>query len=167
VRVYELQIRALDLGHCRFLSKGTQVYFETNKPATAFTDVPEFRQLWVDETANPGDDWTDEDTGTQTVVAISETVTVPAGTYENCYKTVTTGTQALLDSLTSWHERGALSDELYESQMTAAKTPVIRWFASGVGLVKQQMGDPDHVWELEAVSEPGTGKVDVETPEEE
>jgi hypothetical protein len=167
VRAYELQVKGLDLGRCRFVSRGTQVFFETNKPATVFADVPEFRQLWVDETAGPGDDWTDGDTGTQTVVAPAETVTVPAGTYENCYKTVTTGTQALLDSLTAWHERGALPDDIFESEMKAARTPVIRWFASGVGLVKQQMGDPDHVWELVAVSEQGTGKVDVEAPEEE
>jgi hypothetical protein len=167
VRAYDLQVKGLDLGHCRFISKGQQVFFETNQPATALTDVPEFRQLWVDETANPGDGWEDSDTGTETVVAPSETVTVPAGTYQDCYKTVTTGTSALLDSLTAWHERGTLEDEVFESQMGAAQMPVVRWFASGVGLVKAQFGDPDHVRELVAVVEQGIGRVDIETPEEE
>ena len=95
VRAYELEVKGLDLGHCRFISKDQQVFFETNKPATTLADVPEFRQLWEDETANPSDGWEDSDTGTETVVASSETVTVPAGTFENCYKTVTTGTSAL------------------------------------------------------------------------
>jgi hypothetical protein len=167
VRAYELELKGLDLGHCRFISKDQQVFFETNKPATTLADVPEFRQLWVDETAKPGDGWEDSDTGTETVVASSETVTVPAGTYENCYKTVTTGTSALLDSLTFWHESGALKDEIFESQMAAAQKPVVRWFVSGVGLVKVQFGDPDHVWELTAVAEPGTGRVELETPQEE
>ena len=167
VRVYELQIKGADFGRCRFVSKDKQVDFETNKPVTALQDVPEFRQLWVDETAGPGDDWFDPDTGTQTVVAASETVTVPAGTYESCYKTVTTGTPELMDSLDVWRERGELPDEIYQSQMAAARAVVIRWFASGVGLVKEQIGSPDHVRELVAVSEPGTGKVDVESPEEE
>jgi hypothetical protein len=167
VRAYELQVKGLDLGHCRFISKDQQVFFETNQPATTLADVPEFRQMWVDETANPGDDWQDSDTGTETVVAPSETVTVPAGTYQDCYKTVTTGTQALLDSLTAWHESGALSTEIFESQVAAAQKPVVRWFASGVGLVKVQFGDPDYVWELVAVAEPGRGRVELKTPPEE
>jgi hypothetical protein len=166
VREYELQVKGLDLGHCRLISKDQQVFFETNKPATALADVPEFRQLWVDEAVSPGDSWEDSDTGTETVVASPETVTVPAGTYADCYKTVTAGTPVLLDSLTFWHESGALKDEIFAPQMAAAQTVVVRWFASGVGLVKVQFGDPEHVWELTAVAEAGTGRVDIETPQE-
>jgi hypothetical protein len=167
VRVYELKIKGVDWGRCRLISKDKQVFFETNKPSTALENVPEFRQLWVDEAALSGDGWDDPDTGTQTVVAASETVTVPAGTYENCYKTVTTGTPELMDSLDVWHERGEITNEIYRSQMAAAQTVVVRWFASGVGLVKEQIGGPEHVRELVAVSEMGKGKVDVESPDEE
>ena len=34
---------------------------------------------------------------------------------------------------------------------------IIRWFAPGVGLVKEQIGDPTHYRELVAVDREGTG----------
>jgi hypothetical protein len=166
-RAFELISKDAGFGRCRLISSGKQVFFETNKPATVFQDVPEFRELWVDEDVSVGGSWENSDTGTETVVAPSETVTVPAGTYENCYKTVTTGTQALLDSLKAWNDRAEISDQDFKTQMRAAQTPVVRWFASGVGLVKVQFGGPEHVRELEAVVKPGTGRTTIETPEEE
>jgi hypothetical protein len=166
VRSYEVRMKGLDLGHCRFISKDQRVYFETNQPTTALLDVPEFRQLWVDETADAGDGWQDQDTGTETVVAYSETVTVPAGTFKDCYKTVTTGSAELMDSLTAWRERDVLPREVFQSEVAAARAPVVRWFAAGVGLVRVQFGGPDHLWELEAVADTGSGRTEVETPEE-
>lgn len=167
VRVYSLQMKGADWGNCSFISSGSQVFFETNKPSTALQDVPEFRQLWINEELSVGDGWEDQDTGTQTVVAPSETITVPAGTFENCYKTVTTGTQELLDSLQSWHEKALLADEDFETQLKRARIPVVRWFASGVGLVKEQIGGPEWVRELSAIEKMGTGRVDIENPEDE
>lgn len=160
VRVYEAVFDGVDPGRCAFLSSGTQVFFETNRSPMALELLPEYRQLWVDEAAAVGDSWQDEDTGTETVFAGYETVTVPAGTYQNCYKTVTTASRALTDSLSAWRSRGRLSDEEYQSRADEAARVVVRWFASGVGLVKEQLA-PDHVRELLAVVRPGTGLVDI------
>jgi len=161
VRVFEAQFRGLDFGRCSFISNRTQVFFETNRPTTALQELPEYREAWVDEEAKPGDVWLNEDTGTETAFAGYESISVPAGTFSECYKTVTVGSETLLDSLEVWLARGAIEQGEYDAQMAAAEVVVVRWFASGVGLVREQIGNSDHVRELVAVVRPGTGRVDL------
>ncbi|RPH93719.1 hypothetical protein EHM69_09470 [candidate division KSB1 bacterium] len=165
IRVYNLEFRGIEMGRCRLISKDQQVFFETTKPLTKFDYLPEYRQLWVDESVLSGGEWEDFDVGTNTVVAPSETVTVPAGTFSNCYKTVTSAFPSFVDSLEVWRGEGLISEEEYQQQKSAAGIAVVRWFASGVGLVKEQIGSPDHVRELVEVKRPGTGRVDIPSDE--
>jgi len=162
-RVYPLLFKGIKMGHCVFRSDGKQVIFSTDKPLTALMSLPEYRQIWVDEAAKIGDEWNDMDTGTKTMLAGFETVTVPAGTYENCYKTVTTVLPVFLDSLQAWRERGDLSDDEYRDWQADSKDIIVRWFASGVGLVKEQINSSDHTRELVSVVKTGTGKIDIDS----
>jgi hypothetical protein len=160
VRVFETRFKGVDFGECKFISRGPQVFFSTSRPLTAVREVPDCRQLWVNEEAKEGESWEDDDTGTQTMFAGYESVTVPAGTYDRCYKTVTTVVPALAESLKVWHNSGVLTDRQFEQQEVIAKMTIVRWFASGVGLVKEQLGESDHVRELVAVEQPGVGSLD-------
>ena len=161
IRVYDLEFRGIDMGRCRLISKDQQVYFETSRPLTRFDYLPEYRQLWVDESVTAGGDWEDFEVGTVTVVAPSETITVPAGTFPRCYKTITSAMPAFFDSLEVWRSDGVMSEDEYREQKAAAGIVIVRWFASGVGLVKEQIGSPDHVRELVEIKRPGTGRVDL------
>ncbi|HEY3293894.1 MAG TPA: hypothetical protein VGL38_00495 [bacterium] len=163
IRVYPVVVKGIDLGQCMFRSKGDLVYFGTNNPRTALSALPEYRQLWVDETAKPGEEWEDMDTGTKTLFEGFETVTVPAGTFDNCYKTTTIVLPTFMDSLNAWRERGEFTPEEYNDWSAGANDRVVRWFAPGVGLVKEQINGSDHVRELEEVVKPGTGRVNADT----
>jgi hypothetical protein len=168
VRAYQATFDGINLGDCMFLSSGPKVTFSTTKPVTAMTALAEYRQVWVDDTAQQGDEWYDGDMGTQTVFAGYETVTVPAGTYENCYKTVTTVVPAFVDSLDKWEGRGSMSKEEHDEWAKDVNDVTVRWFASGAGLVKEQLNGPEHTRELVAILEPGTGLAEPDTtqPEE-
>lgn len=167
VRVFPVLYNGIDLGHSVFRSNGTRVYFCTDKPLTAMMSLPEYRQLWVDETAKEGEEWEDEDMGTKTLFEGYETVTVPAGTYERCYQTVTVVQPAFMDSLNAWKERGEMPPEEYDDWASHAHDRIVRWFAPGVGLVKEQINEGDLTRELVAVVKPGTGKTDTDTTQTE
>jgi hypothetical protein len=156
-RVFDAQFKEIEGGQCRFLSRGGLVYFATTQPLTVLRDAPEFRQLWVDDSAAAGDTWEDEDVGTQTTFVGYEKVTVPAATFERCYKTVTVALPALKDSNEAWFNRGLIEDKDYQSRRAAADLTVMRWFAAGIGLVKEQIGDEGHVRELVKLVKPGRG----------
>jgi hypothetical protein len=160
-RVFDAQFKGIDAGQCRFLSRGGLVFFTTTQPLTALRDAPEFRQLWVDDSASAGDEWEDEDTGTQTTFVGYEKVTVPAATFERCYKTVTTALPALKDSIDAWYGRGLIDEKDSQARLAAADLTVTRWFAAGIGLVKEQIGDESHVRELVRLVKPGRGVADV------
>jgi hypothetical protein len=115
----------------------------------------EFSQVWIDEALRPGDFWTDNDTGTQTVFTGYEDVTVPAGTFTGCYKTVTEALPVLADSIRARFDRKEMDEEMLEKQLDNAKQIVIRWFAKDVGLVKEQIGASRFVRELLAVENEG------------
>jgi hypothetical protein len=115
----------------------------------------EFSQIWIDEALQPGGYWTDFDTGTQTVFAGYEDVIVPAGTYTDCYKTVTEALPVLVDSIRARFERGEMDEEMLAQQSDNAKLIVLRWFAKDVGLVKEQVGTARFVRELLAVENEG------------
>lgn len=156
---FSATFHGIEAGACSFISSETQVIFETTMPLTAMAILPEYRQLWVDEAANYGDAWQDLDTGTETVYAGRESVSVPAGDFPDCYKTVTVTLPALRDTLDAWRAAERIKPVDYERVMANSKLTVIRWFAAGVGLVKEQLGGPDHVRELTAIVETGTGKM--------
>jgi hypothetical protein len=162
-RVYQAVFDGLDRGHCTFISNGPKVFFTTDKPVTALQGLLEYRQLWVNEEAKQGEEWVDTDTGTKTLFAGFEDVTVPAGKYDNCYKTVTVVLPAFTDSLKVWREAGEITPEEYDEFLADANTTTVRWFASGVGLVKEQINGSDHTRELEDVVKAGTGKTSADT----
>lgn len=159
IRVYDLEWKGLEHGFSSLLSSGAKVYYETQQPLTAVVDQSHYRELWIDEDANEGADWNSDDVGINTVFAGYETVTVPAGTYADCYKTVSTVQPVYLDSLKAALERSEMSADVYHDLVQRAGLVVIRWFAAGVGLVKEQIGEPTHVRELVAVERDGMGAV--------
>ena len=165
VRVYDLQYKGVERGFSSLLSNGMQVYFETQQPLTAVLDAPQYREMWLDENLDEGASWDEEMMGTSVVFAGYETVTVPAGTYQNCYKTVSTVQPVYLDSLKAFYNRSEMTDAEFKQLAARANLVVVRWFATRVGLVKEQIGDPEHVRELVAVEREGIGET-VAPPEE-
>lgn len=162
VKVFSLTIDGIDMGDGTLIQSDSAITFATTKPLTMLESpriVPEFRQVWVDESVARGEGWDDPDTGTRTVMAGFESVTVPAGTFEHCYRTVTEASPELFDSLTSRRNDGSLTVQDYQLQIEQARLVVSRWFAPGVGLVKEQIGGPDYVRELVKVKHPGRGEL--------
>ncbi len=165
-KVYALRFKGATFGECEFISKDSSVYFSTTEPLTAMVprgSAPEWRELWVDETARYGETWVNDETGTQTVYAGNETLEVPAGTFANCYKTVTEAVPELADSLLMRRDRGDLTGPEYERELANTKFVVVRWFAPGVGLIREQVGS-EIIRVLAEVEKEGRGLVDtVET----
>jgi hypothetical protein len=157
VRAYSIEFKGIDLGPCGFICKDSTVFFVTGKAKTALIQQPEYRELWVKEPAQDGDSWDNEILAEQTVFAGYETITVAAGTFENCYKTVTSVQPVFLDSLRTWRDRGGIDNDQYNRSAQYAGLTTVRWFAQGVGLVKEQIGTSDHMRELTAIVKPGTG----------
>jgi hypothetical protein len=166
VRTYFADFKGLDTQRYGFVCEDSSVFFVSTTINTPLSGQPEYRDLWVKEPADEGDQWENEVSGELTVVAGYETVTVPAGTFQNCLKTVTTVQQVFMDSLTAWKERGAIDDGQYNSWAKFAGYVTTRWFAQGVGLVKEQLGSVDHVRELTAIVKPGTGLLDLPAQEQ-
>ncbi|MBK6766673.1 MAG: hypothetical protein IPG71_10265 [bacterium] len=122
-----------------------------------------YDQVWVDEGAEVDSLWTDPTVGTESLVAGYESVTVPAGTYDDCLKMVITPLPELRDSVEARYQRDESDEQLYLQEKEAASWQTVRWFANGVGLVKEQIGpsgDARIVRELLAVDVKGTGQVD-------
>ncbi len=155
-QVFRAVVKGIDLGEIAFVQVDSIVYFETTKPLTQLESplrVPVFRQVWVDENAARGDSWDDTDTGTRTLYAGLDSVTVPAGHYSNCYKTITESLPELADTLALRYARGEISAEELSRQTANSKLVVVRWFAPDIGLVKEQIGHSDFVRELLAVKD--------------
>lgn len=142
-KVYPLRIKGADFGECDFISRDSLVVFSTNDPFTAMEprgELPEYRQVWVDASAKQGETWLDDDTGTETKFSGFERVEVPAGSYDHCYKTLTQARPELFDTLSARRDRGQLKSADYERELENARQLIARWFAPGVGLVKEQIG---------------------------
>ncbi|MBU0507697.1 hypothetical protein KKH27_02500 [bacterium] len=161
IRVFEATFKGIDVGRCNLISNGPVVYLETNHPLTTSEFLPFYRQIWVDEEASSGASWVDEDMATETVFAGFETVSVPAGNFPDCYKTVTTTLPGFADSLRVRLGRGELRDRDYQREKANAGLVIIRWFARDVGLVKEQLGSSEHVRELVEVVRPGRGEKNI------
>lgn len=160
IRVYQGTYKGIPLGKCNFLSRDSVVTLETPRPLTTSQLLPAYRQVWVDEQVAAGDTWIDDETATETMFAGFEDVTVPAGSFPQCYKTATTTLPGFADSLRARHERKELPDREYEQQLANANLVIVRWFAKGVGLVKEQLGSENHVRELVEIMKPGRGEDD-------
>jgi hypothetical protein len=157
-KVYKAYYEGDEQGGLELTSHDQQVKATTQFSLTSLKsrlEMGDFQQIWVDESLSPGDFWRDEDTGTQTVFTGYEDVSVPAGTFPNCYKTVTEALPELIDSINVRRERGELDPELLNQELENAGLVVVRWFARDVGLVKEQIGSPDYVRELLAVENEG------------
>lgn len=153
--VFDIYLKGTDWGDCSFILQDSSITFCTTKPRTMLElpgSIPEYRQTWLDEEISSGEFWDDPDTGTRTVVAkLHESVTVPAGPFDNCLKMVTESLPELFDSLTARYESSRLTKEQYDQQVADAKLVIQRWFAPGVGLIKEQIGSSDHIRELSAI----------------
>ncbi|MDD5087616.1 MAG: hypothetical protein PHI18_02295 [bacterium] len=158
IRVYQGIYEGIEPDRCNFLSRDSLVTLETPYPLTNSNYLPAYRQLWVDENAAPGDSWIDEDTATETTFSGFEDVTVPAGRYSRCYKTVTTVVPGFADSLRARRDRDEVPGRDYERLMANGKLVIVRWFAPGVGLVKEQLGSEDRARELIEIVQPGRGE---------
>ena len=161
-KIYTTYFKGADFGECSFVSRDSDVVFSTNDPLTAMMPrgtLPEYRQLWVDASAKKGNSWQDEDTGTETTFSGFEPVEVPAGKFDHCYKTMTQAQALLFDSLTVWRDRGELKASDYERELESARQLVVRWFAPGVGLVKEQIGT-GVIRVLTKIEKEGTGVTD-------
>ncbi|MBL0063358.1 MAG: hypothetical protein IPP40_18210 [bacterium] len=101
-KVYTAKGDNLPYGELEFSSNGTIVEAATQMSLTSLESrntVGAFNQVWVDE-MDVDSVWYDEQTGTETVVAGFERVTVPAGTFDECLKTVTTPLAEIADPVT-------------------------------------------------------------------
>jgi hypothetical protein len=164
-RVFNVFFKGIEAGRCTFISKDSLVYFTTSQPLTPMTDLPSYRSLWVNEQAEEGDTWVDEDTGTEVTFVGYQPATVPAGTFEKCYTTVSTVLPVFMDSVKAWHRRGVITQRDYDVWNRNKDIVIRRWFAPGLGLVKEQIGGPEHTRELVAIVRPGSGQSDAPPPE--
>ena len=163
LKLYPLKFDGIKMGNCEFQSEGSMLYYETTQPRTNLEPIESlgvFRELWIREGAEKGDSWENHDTGTQTLFAGYEDATVPAGTFKECYKTVSVALPELIDSLKARHNRSQLSDKSFEIKMNEANKPVARWFALNVGLVKEDFANGVLIRELVSIDQPGVGKED-------
>lgn len=165
-KVYVCEDEGTPYGGIEFSSNGVIVEAATRISFTSMesrTQVSAFNQIWVDEGAALDSAWYNEQTGTETIVAGFETVTVPAGKFEDCLKTVVTPLPAVADSIEARYQRNEMDEQAYSEERGVANWQTVRWFAQGVGLVKEQIGPPGEVKivrELLAVDAEGAGKVD-------
>lgn len=165
-KVYTTHDENIPYGRIEFTSNGTIVEASTLISLTSLESrkqVSAFNQVWVDAGAEVDSVWRDEATGTETVVAGYETVTVPAGTFTECLKTVTTPLPEVADSVEARYQRGDSDEKLYIEEREVVNWQTVRWFAAGVGLVKEQVGpagDMRITRELVALEAEGVGLVD-------
>jgi len=165
-KVYTTEDDNLPYGAIEFSSNGTIVEAVTLISFTSLESrklVSAFNQKWVDAGAELDSVWFDEVPGTETLVAGYETVTVPAGKFENCLKTVVTPLPEIKDSVEARYQRGDSDEKLYIEEREVASWQTVRWFAHGVGLVKEQigpMGDAKIIRELIALDSEGVGFID-------
>jgi hypothetical protein len=166
-KVYPLHIKGVNWGDCALLSRDSTVVFSTSDPYTTMEPremLPEYRQVWVDASTKPGENWIDDDTGTKTTFIGFEKIEVPAGTFDNSYRTLTEARPELFDTLAAWQQRGELKKDDYNREVERAHQVIMRWFAPGVGLVKEQIGS-EITRVLLKIEQEGAGVADTTKPE--
>lgn len=165
-KVYEAKFEGLAYGGLEFNSNGLIVEASSQYSLTSLDprdDVSEFRQVWIDLGAREDSIWFDAAPGTESIFAGYETATVPAGRFENCMMVIANPIAEIKDSIEARHARENTSDALYKKEVEVWNWSTVRWFAPGVGLVKEEIGPPGEVKirrELVAVTSEGVGVVD-------
>lgn len=165
-KVFVVKGEDIPYGGIEFQSDGRYVEAVTSRSMTSLdsrSKLGEFSQVWLDDSAAVDSSWQDLSTGTETLVAGFETVTVPAGTYEDCLVTATTPLPQLADSVEARFRRDEMNEETYLLEREYARWQTVRWFAFGVGLVKEQLGPPGQpriTRELVAIENEGFGSAD-------
>jgi len=165
-KIYSVVEEETPYGRIEFESNGVVLRVSTQISLTSLESrksIGAFTTVWLDGNAPEDSAWFDELTGTETLVAGYENVTVPAGSYTECLKTVSTPLPDLADSLEARYERSEIDEKQYTLERTFLNWQTVRWFASGVGLIKEQIGPPGEtkiLRELVAVEVEGTGKED-------
>lgn len=165
-KIYEATDKDIPYGAIEFSSDGKIVEVATQVSLTSLDSrksVSVYDQVWIDEGAEVDSFWTDPTVGTESLVAGYETITVPAGKFEDCLKMVVTPLPELKDSIEARYQRDESDEQLYLLEKEASNWQTVRWFANGVGLIKEQIGPPGAariVRELLAVEAEGAGEVD-------
>lgn len=116
----------------------------TEDPPARLKQLPAgqlYLSTWLLDGATRGVFWEDEETGLRSVVAAFEAVTTPAGTFDDCIKIVIEPMDILLEVMEVRGERQGRSSEEIAAELRAVSEVRVRWFARGVGLVKEEKGD--------------------------
>ena len=165
-KIFGIREEESPYGAIEFESDGKIVRATTQLSFTSLDDrsgVGAFTAVWLDQGADEDSTWLDDQAGTETIVAGFEGVTVPAGRFSECLKIVTTPLDAVADSIEARYQRNAIDEQQYVEERAVANWQTVRWFAAGVGLVREQIGPPGEtkiLRELLMVAEIGTGKAD-------
>lgn len=140
-RIIEQNGKSVD----KFLRRqGNAVVFLTEKPIARLLYLGEnelYLSTWLLEGITAHDFWEDEETGMRTAVSGFESVTTPAGKFKDCIKVVIEATEMLWDVTEERLRRYGHSPEEADATREALSDYYIRWFARGVGLVKEKHGD--------------------------
>ncbi|MFH1009738.1 MAG: hypothetical protein V1784_00710 [bacterium] len=139
----EFRVDASGMGD-RFLRRqGNAIVCLMERPPARLRELAQgelYLSTWLLDGATPGTFWEDEDTGLRTAVAGFESVTTPAGTFESCMKVTIEATEILWEVTEERIRRDQLSPEQEDAICEDLSQICIRWFARGVGLVKEEHG---------------------------
>lgn len=139
----EFRVDAPSVGDMFLRRQGNVVVCLCERPQARLKELPEgelYLSTWLLDGAAPGTFWEDEDTGLRTAVAGYEAVTTPAGTFDDCIKVTIEATEMLWEVTKERIRRDKLSPEQEDAVCEGLSYVCIRWFARGVGLVKEEHG---------------------------
>lgn len=100
-----------------------------------------YLSTWLLDGTTTGTYWEDEETGLRSAVAGFESVTTPAGAFDDCIKITIEPTDILLEVMRLRAEQQGRSAHEIAAELNAAAEVRVRWFAQGVGLVKETHGN--------------------------
>lgn len=139
----EFRVDAPGVGDMFLRRQGNAVVCLMERPPARLKELAEgelYLSTWLLDGATPGTFWEDEDTGLRTAVAGCEAVTTPAGTFSDCIKVTIEATEILWEVTGERIRRDKLSPEQEDAISESLSYVCIRWFARGVGLVKEEHG---------------------------
>jgi hypothetical protein len=139
----EFRVNEVGAGDMFLRRQGNAVVCLSDKPRARLKMLGEgelYLSTWLLDGATPGTFWEDEDTGLRTAVAGFESVTTPAGTFDDCIKVTIEATEILWQVTEERIRRENLSPEQEDAISEALAQVCIRWFARGIGLVKEEDG---------------------------
>jgi len=116
----------------------------TDAPLGRLQELPAgqlYLSTWLLDGATAGVFWEDDETGLRSAVAGFESVTTPAGTFDDCIKITVEPTDILLEVMRLRAEQQGRSPHEIAAELHAAAEVRVRWFARGAGLVKETHGN--------------------------